>query len=386
MKKALIIHQSYSYSGTDVFALNLIEGLKEHDYESELLINSDKIDLEVFENIKKHFYKTSFLTFYSSIKLLKLLKKIIFVLSYPILVIIHTISVYKQIKKIKPNIIILVNAGIPGGFLVYIAAIACALSKIKTIYTIHNACAYPKIINIYNYLIEKFMTKFSNIIFVTVSNYNAKNISKNSFFIKNLKVIHNGVENLNFENSQNLNKSEYFKIVFVGNLLKIKGIEILIDAFRRLNRKDCILYIYSTPHDTEYVKLIQKLIDGCNEIKLIFNEFDKNKIYADKDLFILPSIDHESFGQVLIEAMTFNIPILGSNGLGIKEVIEIDGELFAGELFNLGDSSDLLMHINKLLNNKELYLDYQNNCSILYEKYFTSKIMIKNYIKIIEGK
>jgi len=65
MKKILIMHQSQSYAGTDVFALNIIDGFKKNGYEVEIILNDDNKDINNFHNAcKTHNYGHRLLTAY----------------------------------------------------------------------------------------------------------------------------------------------------------------------------------------------------------------------------------------------------------------------------------------------------------------------------------
>jgi len=380
--KILFLHQSKSYAGTDAFTINLISGLIKKGYEVELIINKNKEDLSEFKGIKLHFYKTTLLTYYASNRCIRLFKKFIIIILYPILILIHTILLLKQIKTIKPDRIIVVNGGIPGGLLVYIGAIACGISGIKTIYTIHSFVNYQRIINLYNYILEYVISLYKNITFVTVSNYSRDRIIKDSYHIKNIIVIYNGVPNFNDSNDNERSSSE-FNIAFVGNLILTKGVEILIDAFNEIHRENTFLYLYVKPIDLNYLTKIREKIANNSKITMILNEHEKKKIYSNKHLIVLPST-YESFGQVLIEAMTFNVPVLGSDGMGIAEVITIDKNITAGELFKLGDKDSLKLQLEKLCNNPYLLNKYSKNCHKIYKKYFSLEIMVNKYIQLLE--
>lgn len=387
MKKVLILHQSRAYAGTDVFAINLIHGLKKAHYKVELIINSDNLDINNFEGIcRVHTYKSHFFTTYGLTRKKKWLKKLLILSFYPLGVFMHVMSLYRQLQTVKPDKIIIVNAGIPGGELVYTGAIACGVYNVKTIYSIHSGVVYNRILKPYFFIVEYIVSMFSNIQFVSVSNYNIGKIKSKSFFIKNLKLIYNGIpRDHKIDRRPPQSHHDTFNLVYVGNLSVQKGVTVLIDAFELLDKKlNSKLYLYGKIVDEELYQYIRGICSGNPHIELIIDEHNKKTIFYKKDLLILPSTKLESFGQVLVEAMTYDIPILGSNDLGIKEVIEIDPKIRAGEVFELGNSVDLAHKISRLILEPKRYIQYKKNCDFLYRKYFTSSIMVQNYIELLE--
>jgi len=384
-EKILVMHQSQSYAGTDVFALNIIDGLKKSGYEVEIILNDDNKDIDNFHNAcKTHNYGHRLLTAYHLDSKKAFVKKLFIMISFPILILIHLIKLFKKIKEINPSKILIVNAGIPGGILVYSGAIVCGLLNINTLYTVHSDVVYNRYLKFYYYFIEYFVSKFSNIKFVSVSKYNIERILSRSFFIKDVDLVYNGIEKP--INSLELNdKKTTFDIVFIGNISLQKGVKVLIEAFKLLGEDTSYrLFIYGKKVDSLFYNEIIFLIQDNSKITLILNEYNKDIIFKDKDLLILPSTSLESFGQVLIEAMSYGIPVLGSNGLGIKEVIEVDDDYRAGETFKLSDSLALKEKIEKFNNDKIIYQKYKDNTKYLYEKYFTKELMIENYIKLLE--
>ena len=76
------------------------------------------------------------------------------------------------------------------------------------------------------------------------------------------------------------------------------------------------------------------------------------KIFATKGLLILPSVSFESFGLVIIEAMCAGVPVLVSDSLGMREVIEksqLDSDYAT---FKTGDAEDLA---NKIIQITDSY-------------------------------
>ena len=90
----------------------------------------------------------------------------------------------------------------------------------------------------------------------------------------------------------------------------------------------------------------------------------------------MPSKQFESFGLVLVEAMSCKKTIICSNYGGMKEIIINKKN---GMLFKKNNSNDLKSKINYLRKNKKTSLMLSNNAKLTYHKLYTSKIMVENY-------
>lgn len=164
-----------------------------------------------------------------------------------------------------------------------------------------------------------------------------------------IEVSHSGGINLNLFNIKNpsinsLNKS---KLLYVGRLEKSKGIDILLQAFESLvkkNNKELTLTIVGKGTKLpELEKKIKK--ESLSDVINIIPGVDQSQlpeIYWNHSVLIFPSYS-ESLGLVGLEAMACGLPVIGSNIDGINEYL-LDKE--NGYTFNVGDSTDLENKIN----------------------------------------
>ncbi len=111
------------------------------------------------------------------------------------------------------------------------------------------------------------------------------------------------------ENAKNL--------LFVGQVKPWKGLDTLIKALSRLKNLDFTLNVIGRyDSNSKYFHCIQKLIYEANlSGKIIFHgEVDKERLshfYRKADIFISASRS-ETFGMVLLEAISFGLPIIAS--------------------------------------------------------------------------
>lgn len=131
---------------------------------------------------------------------------------------------------------------------------------------------------------------------------------------------------------------------YVGRLNTAKGIELLIEAQKKLNFN--LLIIGGG-------ELEKKVASSKNRI-IGWVPHDKLPYYLSvMDILVLPSITtknwREQFGRVLIEAMACKVPVIGSNSGEIPYVIGDAGLIFdEGNIDSFCDKIKLLIEDNKL--------------------------------------
>lgn len=119
-------------------------------------------------------------------------------------------------------------------------------------------------------------------------------------------------------------KDTDFVFVFIGRIVKDKGISELVEAFSKLSSiYDNIHLILVGPTNSEYNRIS---IETEQKIKLLKNihEFGSQKdirpyLFA-ADALVLPSY-REGFGMVLIEAGAMSVPVIASNIIGCNEIV-----------------------------------------------------------------
>jgi len=122
-------------------------------------------------------------------------------------------------------------------------------------------------------------------------------------------------------NINSIYKKKEIKILFVGRLISWKGIDILLETFKKIselnNKKNFKLFIRG---DGPKKKKIIKFIKDNNLQKKIFlikKKKNLKNLYSDIGLFFFPSL-RETGGMALLEAMSYGIPpaIIKNGGPG----------------------------------------------------------------------
>jgi glycosyltransferase involved in cell wall biosynthesis len=123
--------------------------------------------------------------------------------------------------------------------------------------------------------------------------------------------------NVNFKNYGCFDNDE-FSVVYLGRLMKSKGVDILLDLEKRINVK---LHIIG---DGPYKKELIKMKNKNTEIHGYVSNVDKIKLLAESDVMIVPSIN-ESLSISAIEGLASGLYlIVSSTSMGPRYIVRQD--------------------------------------------------------------
>lgn len=185
-----------------------------------------------------------------------------------------------------------------------------------------------------------------------------------------------------------LKKDKDIDILFVGEINPRKGVHVLLDAFFNLNSNlsnPFNLCIVGPVTDFNYFNdlKIKYNIQNSHLITLL-GRLDKetlNEIYTRTKVFVLPSFS-EGMPNVLLEAMSFGIAVIGSSIPGIVENIE-DGK--NGFLFNTSDVVGLQKHMELLLNDIHLRSFLAENALEFIRNERNPEFIYRQYLNVFLG-
>ncbi len=162
-------------------------------------------------------------------------------------------------------------------------------------------------------------------------------------------------------------KEENFKssinsdIIFVGQLIHRKGIDILLKSFSIIaNKITNNLILVGEGKDREKISNIIKELKLQERVKVlgsIPSNIIQEKI-ATSSLLILPS-RFDGWGVVTNEAILNNVPVIVSDKCGSKELVE---KLKTGYVFNSENYNDLSNKTIDILTNFEKWNYFKENC------------------------
>ncbi|HAW09286.1 MAG TPA: hypothetical protein DCW42_09040 [Bacteroidetes bacterium] len=172
-------------------------------------------------------------------------------------------------------------------------------------------------------------------------------------------------------------------ILFIGRLVKEKGVEIICDVVIKLNKQGKEIHLDIIGNGRIELELKKKFSQTTRiDFHSAIHGQTKNDYLKKCDLLIFPSTWPESFGIVITEAFAFGKPVIASNIGAIPELIE-DG--YNGFLFEPNDKEQLENIITKIFNDKSLLDDMRENCFQSSENY-CMETFIENHLEIYNAK
>jgi len=144
------------------------------------------------------------------------------------------------------------------------------------------------------------------------------------------------------------NGAENVQLIYVGALLKTKGVDVAVKAIEALAAKNVPvrmdIYGYGNPDD-----FVDQL-STCVSYKGIIPFGKSQEVIAKYDALILPS-RHDGWGVVVNEALLQGVPAIVSSDVGAKCLVEESG---AGAVFKSGDKNSLHRIVEDFVKSEKL--------------------------------
>ena len=169
-----------------------------------------------------------------------------------------------------------------------------------------------------------------------------------------VNVIHCGHEGIREPASKErrIFEEERPRILFVGQCAEYKGVEFLLRAMAMLSHRGAALdMVGNTAAEPEYfirLKSIYETLGLQDRVTFHGHMADREALagfYRRADLFVLPSLV-EGFGIVLLDAMSFGLPIVATRAGAIPELVK---ENVNGLLVPAADPAALAGAIDRML-------------------------------------
>lgn len=157
---------------------------------------------------------------------------------------------------------------------------------------------------------------------VTVLTQHLQELAQQTAPDLNSVIIGNGIDSERFPSRVRDSRSTRIRLICVCRLVSRKGLEFLIEAMQELKHDGIVLdLVGSGPEQQRIADHIRSR--GLGEhVRLTgyVGSEHLHRYYHQADVFVLPSLS-ESFGQVLLEAMSSGLPIVASAAGGIPEIV-----------------------------------------------------------------
>lgn len=209
-----------------------------------------------------------------------------------------------------------------------------------------------------------------------LSEFYKKYLGKKSIYIQNcLDYVPSKISKLDSKN-----------IISIGRLSKEKGFDDLLKLFKKVSLKypDWKLNIVGDGMEKN------KLLNLAKELKLgdkvVFHGYQNkdyiNELFQDSSIYVMTS-HTESFGLVLIEAMSYGVPCISyTSAQGANEIIT-DG--VDGFLVDNRDETDMINKISMIIDDEKLRKKLGKNGK-QKSKNFTGDVVLEKWSKIINSR
>jgi len=296
-----------------------------------------------------------------------------------------TIEFYKLYKKIKPSIVLnfTIKPNIYG-------TIACSLLNIKSI---NNIAGLGNL-----FINQNFITKIAKFLYKYSQNKANKIFFQNKddyeMFIKE-KIVEkvkcdilpgSGVDIEKFKPIEIEKKDNIFKFLLIARMIWDKGIGEYIEAAKIIKQKYNNLEFFllgavGVNNPSAISKHQIQEWEKADIVKYLGTTDNVKKEISKVDCIVLPSFYREGTPRTLLESAAMAKPIITTNNVGCKDVVD-DG--INGYLCKVKNSKDLADKMEKMLNLSEkerIKMGLKGREKIIKE--FDEKIVINKYLNII---
>jgi glycosyltransferase involved in cell wall biosynthesis len=175
-------------------------------------------------------------------------------------------------------------------------------------------------------------------------------------------------------------------ITTIGNIRRVKGIDVLIDAARLVCHRypNALFLVAGRKSEEDHCRELEQAISTLGlqaNFKLLGSREDVLSILRMSDIFCLPSRS-EGFSNALIEAMACRLPCVATDVGGNREVLS-DGE--TGFLVPPEDSALLASALMRLLADRGRAGTMGLNGERVVRSHFTAEAMMKNLVNFYQG-
>ncbi len=231
------------------------------------------------------------------------------------------------------------------------------------------------------YDITRFSIRSSDGI-TAVSHYLADETKEVFKIENNIKVIHNFYDEERFkpsaticQRSQFANDDE-FLLMHVSNFRPVKRTLDVIDIFEKVSAKlPAKLLLIGEGPDTILARRQITKKGLTDNVIFLGNQNRVEAILPCADLFLLPS-EEESFGLAALEALACGVPVIGTSGTGLVEVVDDEVN---GYLLSVGDTTSMADKAIKLLQDETKLKKFKESASRLVAGKFKAKKIVTQY-------
>jgi len=230
--------------------------------------------------------------------------------------------------------------------------------------------------------IEKQAFKYSSNAVAISASVKESFIKKYGFQSEKIKVVYNGVDTQKF--LPDFNKpADCFTVIYVGRVLKFKGIHTLIEAASLLPYKDIKIQIVGQAYDG-YDHELKKLAEEKNiadRVALCGAQTNVEQWLAGACLFVHPTMAEEGFGLTIAEALSCGVPCAAFDEGAVRELIANGENGFIADKLTVNSLAKAMEKVYLLWKND--YEGYLQMCRRSSE--YAKKFELKNTLENLES-
>jgi glycosyltransferase involved in cell wall biosynthesis len=172
------------------------------------------------------------------------------------------------------------------------------------------------------------------------------------------------------------NANGRFVVLTVGQLIKAKGMEVLIRAMAELP-DNVILWIVGDGEESDALHKLVSDLHLAPRVSFHGLQQDVAPFMQAADCFVCPSLWGEAAGLVLLEASASGLPVIASRTGGIPEHIQSG---VTGFLFSPGDHHELARYTAALTDNPTLCNEMSRRSRAWAVERFSADVMVPEYL------
>jgi glycosyltransferase involved in cell wall biosynthesis len=201
---------------------------------------------------------------------------------------------------------------------------------------------------------------------------------------KNIAVIYNFIQAIHKSQTERSLNTAYPRIGILANIRKLKGHYDLIAICKQLQQINIYpIFVCGGVDNTQghFAKevLAAGLVDRFEFIGFVS---DKQVFFDQIDLFLLPSY-LEGMPTVVLEAMSFGVPVIASDIDGIPEQIV---HMHNGWLCEAGNIDSYVQAISGMLNNESMRKQFVEQSYVQLKNYFLQDTSMNKWLEILNCK
>lgn len=175
-------------------------------------------------------------------------------------------------------------------------------------------------------------------------------------------------------------------ILFVGQVARHKGVDLLLDAYEKLKLRhpQLMLDVVGGCDDPELIRRMDLMsANGKPGVRRWGYRSDVLAMMKAADIYVqpsLPSLFAESFGRGVVEAMSVGTPSICFESGALKEIVR-DGE--TGLICKQETADCLVEKIELLLTDNDLRRRFGSKASALYEKKYSNNLVKSKWLELL---